>query len=238
MSHFGMLFSQRQSGSHNIFRPAETSTMTCRDLSFAGLLGNCALLKSSRHRVTNMTLGWEENLDVLMIPVTSYSAIKKLCIVRVSSELGRPQVARSWNRRSLWCSGTTVNKQARVKLELKLHSLLKDTDWVNTIIWSRQDHHSIKITQCLHLNIEPEPMNQWYEKENSIRTALTSLKITTWTRCMRKNILEFSASFFKIIQDYSTKPQSWILNTGNKYFDFETISIIHLPYMVKNCIIH
>lgn len=152
MSHFGMLFSQRQSGSHNIFRPAETSTMTCRDLSFAGLLGNCALLKSSRHRVTNMTLGWEENLDVLMIPVTSYSAIKKLCIVRVSPELGRPQVARSWNRRSLWCSGTTVNKQARVKLELKLHSFLKDTDWVNTIIWSRQDHHSIKINQCLHLN--------------------------------------------------------------------------------------
>ncbi len=214
MSHFGMLFSQRPSGSHNMFRPAGTSTMTCRDLSLAGLLGNCALLKSSSHRVTNMTLGWEENLDVLMIPVSSYSAIKKLCIVRVFSWAWQTTGGRSRNQRSLWCSGTTVNKHARVKLKAGAETSLSFQRH-----WLGKHHHLISAgsslnkdhPECLHLNIEPEPMNQWYEKENSIRTTLTSLNITVWTHCMRINILELSASFFKIIQDYSTKPQLYIL---------------------------
>ncbi len=172
----------------------------------AGLLGNCALLKSSSYRVTNMTLGWEENLDVLMIPVSSYSVIKKLCIVRVFSWAWQTTGGRSQNQRSLWCSGTTVNKHARVKLKAGAETSLSFQRH-----WLGKRHHLISAgsslnkdhPECLHLNIEPEPMNQWYEKENSIRMT-------------------------QIIQDYSTKPQLYILKTGNKYFDFETISIIHL----------
>lgn len=184
MSHFGLLFFQRLSGSHNVFRPAERSTMTCGTFHLqAHLETGHRTKKSRRHWVTTMTLRWKENLAFNDSCSCGYSTITVLF------EFFWARQATGGHRRSpssLWCSEDTVNKLVRVKLEQKLLSLLKETDWVNSIIWSRRDHHSIKITQSVC----------W---TSDLRSKLQSARSSEKTLCASMNIWEF----FKILQGYS-----------------------------------